>query len=324
MSTAVVYDPDYLKHRTVSHPERGAHPECAQRVAAIATELKATAALAPDLKWLKPRFATAADILRCHEETHYDFVVQTCEELADEELGFLDPDTAISRESLDVAALAAGGVLTAIDAVMAGDAQNAFVIARPPGHHATALQPMGFCLFNNVAIGARYAQAHHNLERILIVDWDVHHGNGTQDIFYNDSSVFFLSLHQFPYYPGSGRDTETGEGHGKGYTINVPLPAGVAVADYREAFATALQQITTKLHPDLILISAGFDSHREDPLGHFLLTEKDFIWMTQQLKDLAAKYGHQRVVSVLEGGYNLKRLGSIARAHVEALVAPLN
>jgi acetoin utilization deacetylase AcuC-like enzyme len=321
MSTAIVYHPDYLKHRTRSHPERGVHPECAQRVAVIAAELKAADFLAEHLKWIKPRFATAADILRCHEEAHYDLVVQACEELADDELAFLDPDTTVSRESLDVAALASGGVLTAIDAVMMEDTTNAFVVARPPGHHATALQPMGFCLFNSVAIGARYAQTHHNLERILIVDWDVHHGNGTQHIFYNDPSVFFLSLHQYPYYPGSGRATETGEGSGKGYTINVPLPAGVAVPDYRDAFATALQQIATKLHPELILISAGFDSHREDPLGHFLLEEKDFAWMTQQLKDFAAQYGHQRIVSVLEGGYNLERLGSIARAHVAALVA---
>src|ERR1051326_4031396 len=211
MTTAIIYHSDYLKHET------GAHPERPERAAVIARAIEQRADLATKLSWLLPREAAPEDILRCHQPGHLELVRKACEIDA----GALDADTVISPASFQVSQYAAGGVLTAIDAVATQQAENAFVIVRPPGHHATPERAMGFCLFNNVAVGARYAQARHNLERILIVDWDVHHGNGTQDIFYQDNSIFYLSLHQFPHYPGSGRVSETGEGAGRGYTINV-------------------------------------------------------------------------------------------------------
>jgi acetoin utilization deacetylase AcuC-like enzyme len=309
MPTAVIYDPVYLKHET------GAHPERPERAAVIAREIERQEGLQQLLRWIEPRAAGYEDILRCHIEAHYETVLKACEV----NLDALDPDTVISPESFEVSRFAAGGVMTAIDAVVAQQARNAFVIVRPPGHHATPEKAMGFCLFNNVAIGARYAQEKHNLERILIIDWDVHHGNGTQDIFYEDSSVYYLSLHQFPHYPGTGRSSETGEGGGRGYTLNVPLAAGTPSRDYLAVFDDAMKKILSKLHPDLIIISAGFDSHRQDPLGGLMLETEDFVWLTDKIKQIAAEYCQGRIVSVLEGGYNLKVLGSIAAAHVEAL-----
>ena len=307
MTTAIIYHSDYLKHET------GAHPERPERASLIAQEIKQKDATR--YVWLSPQVAQNTDILRCHTSQHYDLVQTACKK----GLGALDGDTIISQDSFDVSLLASGGVLTAIDTVMSSQASNAFVIVRPPGHHATAEKAMGFCLFNNVAVGARYAQQKHNLEQVLIVDWDVHHGNGTQDIFYDDNSVFYLSLHQHPHYPGTGRTSETGINQGQGYTLNVPLSAGTSAKDYREAFDTALKTVLLKAKPDLILISAGFDSHREDPLGGLMLENEDFAWLTTRLKQLAADCGHSRVISVLEGGYNLQRLGKIAAAHTEAL-----
>jgi acetoin utilization deacetylase AcuC-like enzyme len=309
MATAIIYHSDYLKHET------GAHPERPERASLIAQEIKKVDATKNHYIWLSPQVAQNTDILRCHTLEHYDLVQTACKT----NLGSLDGDTIISRDSFSVSLLAAGGVLTAIDAIMSNQSSNAFVIVRPPGHHATAERAMGFCLFNNVAVGARYAQEKHNLEQVLILDWDVHHGNGTQDIFYDDSSVFYLSLHQHPHYPGTGRISETGTNQGQGYTLNVPLPAATSAKNYREAFDIALEKVLQKTKPDLILISAGFDSHREDPLGGLMLENEDFAWMTTRLKQLAADCGHNKIVSVLEGGYNLQRLGKIALAHTEAL-----
>lgn len=309
MTTAIIYHPDYLKHET------GAHPERPERASLIAQEIKQRDSIENRYVWLSPKACTREDITRCHSNKQYDLIYQACEK----NLGALDSDTVISNESFRVSLLASGGVITAIDALMEGQIDNAFVIARPPGHHATPERPMGFCLFNNVAVGARYAQAKHNLEKVLIVDWDVHHGNGTQDIFYSDNSVFYFSLHQYPHYPGTGRTNETGENVGQGYTLNVPLPPMTSVKEYRYAFDEALKKILNKTKPDLILISAGFDSHREDPLGQLMLETEDFAWMTTRLKQTAQSLGHQRVISVLEGGYNLRNLGKIALGHVEAL-----
>ncbi len=312
MITAILYHPDYLKHET------GAHPERPERAALIAHEVKERD-LEKRYVWLTPQVCSQEDILRCHTNDHYDLVHQACEK----GLGALDADTVISKDSFQVSLMASGGVITAIDAVMDNQVDNAFVIVRPPGHHATPDRPMGFCLFNNVAVGARYAQTKRNLEQVLIVDWDVHHGNGTQDIFYLDNSVFYFSLHQYPHYPGTGRTNDTGEGKGQGYTLNAPLSANTSAKDYRNVFDEALKKILSKIKPDLILISAGFDSHREDPLGQLMLENEDFAWMTTRLKQTAQSLGHQRVISVLEGGYNLKKLGKIAVAHVEALAENL-
>lgn len=208
--------------------------------------------------------------------------------------------------------------MNAVDSVVNGQVRNAFCAVRPPGHHATPIRGMGFCIFNNIAIGARYAQRRHGLDRVLIVDWDVHHGNGTQDIFYEDDTVFFFSTHQSPWYPGTGDRSETGEGKGKGTTMNVPLPAG-SQEEVLAAFRQGLVQAADKFKPDMVMISAGFDSRRGDPLGQFRLTDEDFADLTRIMMDVAEKHAEGRIVSVLEGGYSLEGLGAGVVAHVRTL-----
>lgn len=228
-------------------------------------------------------------------------------------------DTIISARSLDAALRATGSVLNAVDAVFNGDAKNAFCIVRPPGHHATPTQGMGFCIFNSIAIAARYAQTKYGISRVLIADWDVHHGNGTQDIFYTDGTVFFFSTHQYPWYPGTGHPEETGEGPGLGTTMNCPFPAGSGRAEILGAFQRKLLPAAEKFQPDLVLISAGFDSRVDDPLGNFLLTDQDFADLTRVMLEIGDQHAAGRVVSVLEGGYSLTGLASAVRVHVEAL-----
>jgi acetoin utilization deacetylase AcuC-like enzyme len=228
-------------------------------------------------------------------------------------------DTHIGPRSYDVAVKAAGGVLNAVDAVAAHKSKNAFCVVRPPGHHATADRGMGFCLFNNIAIAARYAQKKHGVARALIVDWDVHHGNGTQDIFYTDGSVFYFSTHQSPWYPGTGAADETGEGAGAGKTLNVPCPAGTGRNEILDAFQHKLLPAARAFKPELTLISAGFDSRLGDPLGQFTLVDHDFADLTRILLEIADQFSGGRLISVLEGGYNLSGLGSAAAAHVGAL-----
>ncbi len=218
-----------------------------------------------------------------------------------------------------MAAHAVGGVLNAVDAVMSGSARNAFCAVRPPGHHANAVRGMGFCLFNNVAIAARYAQRKYGIDRALIVDWDVHHGNGTQDIFYADGSVFFFSTHQWPLYPGTGRGDETGEGPGEGTTMNFPFPAGSGRAKILGAVQNSLMPAAREFLPELVLISAGFDSRIDDLLGQFTLTDDDFADLTHAVMEIADAHAGGRVVSLLEGGYNLSGLASASLRHVEAL-----
>jgi acetoin utilization deacetylase AcuC-like enzyme len=230
-------------------------------------------------------------------------------------------DTVINKHSAQVARLAAGCAVAGVDAVFDKQTDNAFCVCRPPGHHASSNIGMGFCLFNNVAIAARHAQRKWGAERVLIVDWDVHHGNGTQDIFYSDGSVLFFSTHQHPWYPGTGEASETGEGKGAGLTINCPLPAGTGKQLLFDAVEKSLMPAAERFHPDLILISAGFDSRIGDPLGRFLLTDGDFREFTFRLMDLADRFCDGRLVSVLEGGYDLEGLGKAATAHVRALLS---
>jgi acetoin utilization deacetylase AcuC-like enzyme len=229
-------------------------------------------------------------------------------------------DTQVSARSYDVALAAAGAVLNAVDVVVTGTAANAFCAVRPPGHHARPEQGMGFCIFNNVAIAARYAQRHHGLGKVLIADWDVHHGNGTQDTFYEDGSVFFFSTHQWPWYPGTGPASETGNGAGKGTTMNRPFPAGSGRAEIFKVFAEDLRRAADAFQPDLVLISAGFDSRVGDPLGDFTLTDADFTALTRLLLEIAGEHAGGRLVSVLEGGYNLSGLAPAVAAHVETLL----
>ena len=313
MTTAIVHHPIFEKHDT--GPD---HPEKPERYRVVMDALRGDPTVWSKVLELKADEARRGDIQACHTPQHFKHV----ERVVNEGTGYLDADTTVSVYSLEAALRAAGAACRAIDAVIEGEANNAFVPMRPPGHHATPDRAMGFCLFNNVAVAARYAQSRHKeIGRVAVIDWDVHHGNGTQGIFYDDPSVFYFSMHQYPWYPGTGTRAETGQGRGRGYTLNVPLRAMTPTADQRRAFDSAISDIAAKFTPDLILVSAGFDAHEGDPLGQLLLTDRDFVQMTRVLKQWAAESCADRIVSCMEGGYNLSTLGETARAHVAELQA---
>jgi acetoin utilization deacetylase AcuC-like enzyme len=309
MALHLIYDAVYLKHDT------GAHPENARRLEAILRTIDRDEELSNKLVRTAPRPAANEDIVRCH---HEDLIFQI-ESACEQDQGYLDVDTRISPESFEVARLAAGAAVCAVDAAMAEEGGRAFCLIRPPGHHATITTAMGFCLFNNAAIAARYAQEKYGVERVLIIDWDVHHGNGTQEIFWTDPTVFYFSTHQYPYYPGTGSRDERGGGKGEAFTLNVPLSSGTSAHDHRKAFTDALHEIERRFPPDLTIISAGFDSRRGDPLGGLMLEDSDFSEMTKEVLRIAEKHGHGRVVGLLEGGYNLNLLGGSVGSHLKAL-----
>jgi len=297
------------------HETGPGQPESPDRFDAVAGGLKA-AGLMEVLVAIPSREAEMEEVLRVHSRGYYETVFR---EVA-EGRGLLSTgDTILSPDSLLAANLAAGGALNAVDAVCNGEVLRAFCNIRPPGHHATPDRGMGFCLWNHVAMAARHAQAKHGIERVLIVDWDVHHGNGTQDVFYADESVFFFSTHQSPWYPGTGAASETGAGKGKGSTMNCPFPAGSGRQEILGVMEQKLVPAMKEFRPGLILISAGFDSRRGDPLGRFMLEDGDFTEMTRLLVGLAGEYAEGKVISLLEGGYNLTGLASAAAAHVEVL-----
>ena len=307
MTTALIADPIFRDHLAGRQ-----HPERPERFDAVLHGLN-RAGLLNRMLLLEAREATRDELLLCHTAEYLKTVRR------DVESGrrYLSTgDTDVTPNSWEVAARAVGGVLNAVDAVLSGSARNAFCAVRPPGHHANAARGMGFCLFNNAAIAARYAQRHHGVERVVMVDWDVHHGNGTQDIFYRDPSVFFFSSHQWPLYPGTGRADETGEGPGEGSTMNFPFPAGAGRREILGAVENHLLPAAARFQPGLVLISAGFDSRVGDPLGRFTLTDEDFGDLTRAVMGI----GGGRVVSVLEGGYNLDGLASAAAAHASALL----
>ena len=265
---------------------------------------------------MPPRAATPDELALCHTRAY----IQVAERDVQSGRHYLSTgDTNISSGSFHAAVHATGTLLNAVDLVVGKEANNAFCVVRPPGHHATPDVGMGFCLFNSVAAAARYAQQKHGLSRVLIVDWDVHHGNGTQNIFYEDSSVLFFSTHQSPWYPGTGAVNESGEGAGEGFTINCPFPAGAGRHEILGAFQNQLIPAAEDFQPDLVLISAGFDSRGGDPLGNFLLTDQDFADLTTLMMEVADRYAGGRVVSVLEGGYNLAGLTAAVRAHATSL-----
>lgn len=263
------------------------------------------------------RKASRDELLLVHTPAHIDRIAAT----AGHSHTLLDGDTPTSERSYETALLAAGGVLDVVDRVMGGDAGRGLALVRPPGHHAESDRAMGFCLFNNVAVAARYLVEHHGLERVLIVDWDVHHGNGTQQIFYDDDRVLFASLHQYPLYPGTGAAEETGTGRGTGYTVNVPVPPGAGNAEYLSAVRTVVTPIADRFRPQFVLVSAGFDAHRDDPLAGMRVTESGFASMTVLLLGIASRHANGRAVAVLEGGYHLDALARSVEAVGRAMCA---
>lgn len=310
LRTGIVHSDLFMEHDTGF-----GHPECPLRCKVIVDALR-IADFADRLEWLAPRPAERDDLLRCHFGGYVELVRREILGGAD----FLSTgDTSVGLRSWEAAVYAAGGACLAVDSVMAKTVQNAFCVLRPPGHHATPGRGMGFCVFNNTAIAARYAQQKHGIGKVLIADWDVHHGNGTQDAFYQDDSVFVFSTHQWPWYPGTGAPEETGYGRGLGTNMNRPFPAGAGRREIFGAFAGDFLEAARRFKPELVLISAGFDSRDGDPLGGFHLTDEDFADLTRLLLELADECAESRVVSMLEGGYELDGLASSVKAHCQAL-----
>ncbi|MCK4835686.1 MAG: histone deacetylase [Candidatus Aminicenantes bacterium] len=308
--TAYLNDDAYLKHDT-----GGFHPGRPERLMAI-NKMVDQSDWNRNLLEINAHDVGLDIVSLVHDREYIEKVRRECE------TGYSvlsTGDTNICPKSYSVALKAVGGVLNAVDAVMNGKAKNAFCAVRPPGHHASQHQGMGFCVFNNIAIAARYAQKKHGLERILIADWDVHHGNGTQDIFYHDESVFFMSTHQYPWYPGTGHFSETGEGKGRGFTLNRHFPAGAGNLEILTVFKNDFLTAARDFKPDLTLISAGFDSRKGDPLGQFLIDDEGFRELTKIMLEISHINGNGRLLSILEGGYNLEGLSQAIHAHLGEL-----
>jgi len=305
------WDPISLEHDNSPHVESIARAQRLdpQRIGRLIPNLDARPLMPHDVdRWIE----------RVHEPAYRAWVRESC--LRGRRL--LDQgDTVVCERSYDCALASVNAALSAADAVISGSIESAFCAMRPPGHHALPNAAMGFCLFGNIAICARYLQEHHGMGRIAIVDWDVHHGNGTQHIFYRDPSVLFISLHQHPLWPGSGMTDERGEGRGNGFTLNIPIPPGTSQEDYLSRFEGQVLPALAGFKPEFLLISAGFDAHRSDPLADLRLTEEGFARLTRWLKQVAAEYAGGRIISCLEGGYNLDALESSVAAHVSALMA---
>ncbi len=309
--TGLVYHPAYLEH------DMGAgHPESPNRLRAIMRQLEQSGTAAR-LARIEPRKAEDEWITLVHRPS---YVASLNEHAPTSGRVSLDPDTSMSPGSLRAAYLAAGGALAAVDAIMNKQVDHVFCAVRPPGHHAEAGRAMGFCLLNNVAIAARYLQKKYAVKRVLIVDWDVHHGNGTQHIFDDDPSILFFSAHQYPHYPGTGRATERGKGAGEGFTINVPMEAGEGNEEYHAIFLKSLVPAADEFKPEFVLISAGFDAHRDDPLASMNLTEAGYADLTGIVAEIAKCHADGRILSSLEGGYNLTALASSVNAHIKALL----
>jgi acetoin utilization deacetylase AcuC-like enzyme len=302
-NTGIVKDMRYLRHG-----HEIAHPESPQRLISI-YEMLDNPDMSWKFAWIDARYATREELERVHRPSYIDYIAATAGKTR-----MLDHDTVATAETYDAARLAAGGFINAVDSAVSGEADNAFALVRPPGHHARAAVAAGFCIFNNIAIGARHALARHGMRRILIVDWDLHHGNGTQEAFYEDRKVLYFSTHQSPAYPGTGGLMEMGEGEGFGYTLNVPLSPGAGDALYVRLFRDILSPITLAFRPEIILVSAGFDTYVGDPLGAMEVTPEGFACMTRILLDLADECCGGRVVATLEGGYNIQGLIKSVRA----------
>ncbi len=312
MATGFVYDPAFLDHHTGAN-----HPECGARLQHTIRHLKALdwfnaltqlTPARPDPKWLEA----------VHDPDYIERARRTCASGG----SFLDSlDVGISQRSFELALLAVGATFTLADQIAAHEIDNGFALIRPPGHHAERDQALGFCLFNNVAILARYLQRHHQLDKLVVLDWDVHHGNGTQHTFENDPAVLYISIHQYPFYPGTGAYGETGIGQGRGATLNCPVPAGAADADYRAIFQDQVLPKIDQHRPEAIILSSGFDAHADDPLGQVNLSTECYRWMTERIVEKAAQYSERRIISVLEGGYHLGMLPLCIEQHLAVLAA---
>jgi len=308
--TLLCYDSLFLEHDT------GNHPESAERLKAVWTHLTATG-LDKQCVLTSWRPATLEQLSRVHDESYIDVIKQSAELGG----GQIEADTIMSPLSYEAATFASGAVCHCVEQVIAGKDTNALCLVRPPGHHARPRNAMGFCLFNHIAVGARHATDALDVDRVLVVDWDVHHGNGTQESFYEEENLGFFSIHRSPFYPGTGKPGETGSGAGLGTTLNVTHDFGVSREVYIQSFTRALEDIAKKVQPDLIMLSAGFDAHRSDPIGSLGLNVEDFATLTQLVRGVAKEYCGGRIVSMLEGGYNPTVLPLCVEAHLSGLLA---
>lgn len=309
VTTAIVTDPKYRAHTDPAHVERAARLESIEKAIA-------SSGLQEHLMPLAARPATEAEMTAIHTTEH----LASIRRFAEQGGGYIDPDTYMNSASWDAAVLAAGGTIRLVEAIVNGECTNGFALVRPPGHHATQRQAMGFCLINNVAAAARYAVEHLGLERVAIIDYDVHHGNGTQDIFYTDPRVLYCSTHAYPFYPGTGSAHETGDGEGKGATLNVPLTSGVGDVGYERIFDQIIIPALRTWQPQMVLISAGYDAHWTDPIGPMVLSVAGYVTMTRMLADLANELCGGNIAMVLEGGYNLNALGAGVVASLQVLM----
>jgi acetoin utilization deacetylase AcuC-like enzyme len=311
--TGVVHSERFKDHVTGD-----GHPESPSRIGAIGRAVKATS-LAGRLSPIPTRSAEHEEILIVHTERLYQEVLST----RDQDVVYLDEDTVTSPESADVALTAVGSVLNCVDQVLEGEVENAFAFVRPPGHHAKPDRAMGFCLFNNIAIGAQHALRNRGLSKVLIIDFDLHHGNGTQKAFYTSPEVLYISTHQWPHYPGTGGLEECGKEEGEGYTVNVPLPAGMGDFEYLRIFRELVSPLGREFAPDVVLVSAGFDAHHQDPLGSMEMTHSGYGFLTQEILAIADACCSGKVVFVLEGGYELTGLEKSVTSMLEAATAPV-
>jgi len=309
MATGFVFEEIYLEHKMgVMHPES---PRRLEAIREVLSEIDAT-----KLVRIPARPASIEELRLIHTPEYIDYIVSTKGKSV-----MLDPDTSTSPLSYDAAAMAVGGTIKAIDAVVDGRVRNAFAFVRPPGHHAEKERAMGFCIFNNVAIGAEYAIRVKGLKKVAILDFDVHHGNGTQDAFYDRSDVLYISTHRWPFYPGTGSREEKGEGDGFGYTVNIPFSRGADDAEYKKVYSEIVFPILTEYAPDMILVSAGYDAHVDDPIGGMNLTTDGFNWITEGVLDIANKTSGGKIIFVLEGGYSTSALKESVKGALEIISA---
>lgn len=309
MTTAILTDPRYINHTNPSHVER------AERLNAINKAIQESN-LSPDLLSLSARAATDMELSAAHAPSY----LESLRHYSEQGGGELDADTYMTGDSWEAAVWAAGGTMQLVESIVQGTCHNGFALVRPPGHHATQKRAMGFCLINNVAVAAHYALSTLGMERVAIVDYDVHHGNGTQDIFYNDSRVLYCSTHASPFYPGTGMADEVGEGAGRGATLNLPLPLGLGDKGHARAYEQVIVPALQRWKPDIILVSAGYDAHWSDPIGHMILSITGFATITQMLSQAAGELCQGRIALVLEGGYNLDAIGAGVVASLRVLM----